>query len=73
MSLLSFLFLLIPMGGIVMRTINSRDIDRFVSACTDRELFKIMLLAIGELLVRHDREKLRQKRKAQTEERGVEQ
>ena len=52
---------------------KAKEIDRFVSACTDRELFKIMLLAIGELLVRHDREKLRQKRKAQTEERGVEQ
>ncbi len=35
-----------------MRTISSKEVDRFVSACTCRELFKIMLLAIGELLVR---------------------
>ena len=54
-----------------MRTINSRDIDRFVSECTDRQLFKIMLLAIGELLVRQDREKLRQKREAQKRGREV--
>ena len=44
---------------------KANEIDRFVSECTDRELFKIMLLAIGELLVRQDKEKLRQKREAQ--------
>ena len=44
---------------------KANEIDRFVSECTVRELFKIMLLAIGELLVRYDREKLRQKREAQ--------
>ncbi len=41
-----------------MRTISSREIDRLVSACTDRELFKIMLLVIAELLVRHDDEEI---------------
>ena len=41
-----------------MRTIGLREVERYINKSTDRELFKIMLLVIAELLVRHDDEEM---------------